>query len=561
MSRKKKDKMVASTQEAAACSTDENQNVIPQCAICWQEDDLTDEWRRLVVLPCCGGGTADVQDQDSPSKQPKELSFSTRFCAGCIKNLALKDAPNDRSSRDYYISTQEQKEFPQSKFYYPQASIMECIESQRSSGTFSKCIECPRCKGLLAVDCRGTNENVSYSLTASEEAIFPQPLTRYQNMTSAKPSGETNFAQRLYRRHKLLLNVCQSIVVRKPSFLARVMYAGQKRDHANQLWKLAYVPLDSCLMRELVEMKVESLNNLVRWGILEKVALDTNESTSSFDYQLKKEDQNLLVKIFESSNKNAEQKEKEHKMFVELLSPTLSSMARGYAKKGYFIRSITTFQHLGNLHLHFNGLLPPLPLSQEQEEQLKWLHCFCIATIAFLVYAFWKINQRPRVFRAQFSFKDVQLFLFGAFIVLSKGELGPYPLFGSFFISYWLMRLGEIVLSILAPEQIHIKFWILDCYLHHLVTGILGFIPVATTCINHHLAEHQKTAEKYRRLQIQREQRILIERLLVERQQLLLREQMLHKVFSARKIQKAFRSFSGNLKSYSSTQKQTASEE
>lgn len=311
-------------------SNNDNLSDKATCSICMEPDQPDSKWNQLVILPCCGGAI-------SPAFPPKELNFSTRFCAGCILRLVQINA--DKDGDEYGPWEGVVSEFPYNLFYQDNESMED-----------GEILECPRCRELL---------NVHYELSSDCE----------------EEESECDCSDcQMERRRRQLVEVdgVSSISITEASFMEKVEYSGRKRGMAPLLWRMAFLPRNFITTEALGgEEESVSISKLIAWGILKK---------NGDVFTLKKDDQVELLRLFDIKKnwKSESDEEADFKMSAQFL-PCLIVAVFDLIKKMQLIRALRMVNHIGVL-FHVKRL-PPLPLDVWQGMVVTGLNVFCASII------------------------------------------------------------------------------------------------------------------------------------------------------------------------------------
>ena len=148
-------------------SSDDDDDDIARCAICFLKDGPTDNWRRLMTLPCCGNNG-------------REETSSTRFCAACMLHLAHGVRPGQIADDEY-----------PHYFLHELDGLARNFYGENDCQTLTtRFIHCPRCKDICVVDIK-------------------DPVTRL-NVDWTKPTN------------------ANSITLRRPKFKEKCQFVGKK---------------------------------------------------------------------------------------------------------------------------------------------------------------------------------------------------------------------------------------------------------------------------------------------------------------------------------------------
>jgi len=298
------------------------------CSICIEPDQPDSKWNQLVILPCCGG----AMSAESP---PRELNFSTRFCAGCIMKLVQINA--DKDSDEYGPWEGVVREYPYNLFYQDNQFIED-----------GEIIECPRCRVLM---------NVNYELSSDCE----------------EEESECDCSDcRMERRRRQLVDGVSSISITKASFMDKIKYSGRKRGMAPLLWRIAFLPRNFITTEALGgEEESVGISKLIGWGILKK---------KGDVFTLTKEEQVGLLRLFDVKMnwKSESDEEADFKMSAQFL-PCLIAAVFDLIRKMQLVRALRLLNHIGVL-LHVKRL-PPLPLDVWQGMVVTGLNVFCVGII------------------------------------------------------------------------------------------------------------------------------------------------------------------------------------
>eukprot|EP00579_Thalassiosira_antarctica_P009393 CAMPEP_0201916172 /NCGR_PEP_ID=MMETSP0903-20130614/5873_1 /ASSEMBLY_ACC=CAM_ASM_000552 /TAXON_ID=420261 /ORGANISM="Thalassiosira antarctica, Strain CCMP982" /LENGTH=481 /DNA_ID=CAMNT_0048451923 /DNA_START=121 /DNA_END=1563 /DNA_ORIENTATION=+ len=261
-------------------SDEEYEDTAVTCAACYRTDDQSHKWRRLVTLPCCG-------------THGRETNSSTRFCAACILKLAVT-RPNSSNTSEYRMYEDEPDEYPVRKFY------------QKNVQTNNKRFcECPRCRDILLVKIKGVKLANGDSDDDSSE-----------NECDCSDC-EAEERKRIAERKDAF--TAKSISLHIPSFKAKCLYVGRKRDVAKLLWKVALLHHNFMPFEALGGDEDKAiLLRLTGWGVIEKVPGKRNTSL----YRIGKENQKKLIKFFRLQNPS-EKDEKSQLLLISDIEPCL----------------------------------------------------------------------------------------------------------------------------------------------------------------------------------------------------------------------------------------------
>jgi len=219
----------------------------PICAICFLKGDQDHNWRRLMLLPCCGSNG-------------KEATSSMRFCAACLLRLAsMKLAHHDWMVQQPFPSD----EYPIYPWQSHQLQIPERLFYQDDCQTDKRCfIDCPRCKSILVVNIKN-----------------PEEHRRHQQQQHDGNNGDWTEPKH-----------AESISLRQPTFKGRCRYAGKKVGIARILWTIAFLnpnllPLETFLATDA------DIRRLLTWRIIHRVPGKNDTGI----FMMKKEDHSRLL--------------------------------------------------------------------------------------------------------------------------------------------------------------------------------------------------------------------------------------------------------------------------
>ena len=197
-----------STSTGNQSESSDDDDDIARCAICFRKDDQSDNWRRLMTLPCCGN-------------DGREETSSTRFCAACMLHLATDVRPGQIADDEYQHWDKDELDSRVRIFYENDCQTLS-----------TRYIHCPRCKDICFVHILNPTRGVNSNWTRPTNADF--------------------------------------ISLLRPRFNGRCLFVGKKVGIASILWKMAFfhhrlIPLEGLLGGST---KKEDVLRLVKWGIL-----------------------------------------------------------------------------------------------------------------------------------------------------------------------------------------------------------------------------------------------------------------------------------------------------
>lgn len=325
-----------------------------KCAACFRIEDRNRKWRRLVTLPCCG-------------TNGREANSSTRFCAACMLKLAVTRPSHSPNSGEYRAYDDEPDEYPAKKFY----------QKKNLQNDNRRFCECPRCRDVLLVKING----VRPASFAEEHGDDDDGDSTESDDYCDCPDCEAERRERKANRKGA--KTARSISLRVPSFKAKCWYAGRKRGVAGFLWRASMLHNDFMPLEALGgEDERATVERLIGWGIIEKGAGTNNVNGNSKNtvYRMDVENQRALIKFFRLKDPISEKDRKSEESLTYDLGARVGYSAWRHLREERRVdraaRMVNRFFLIG---LHFNGNLPPLPLSWRQEVVVSALIIFSLA--------------------------------------------------------------------------------------------------------------------------------------------------------------------------------------
>lgn len=314
----------------------DEQDEVAKCAICFLANDPLHKWRRFIDLPCCGGCYEDES--------------TTRFCAGCILQMALtrKDSV---LSNEYSVDDEQRYEDPVAQFY--------------TSSVGGKFIECPRCRDILRVNIEKTQYNGDDSDDDDSSGCDCSDCQANNRTTTDWTDPNAKIAK--------------AITVQSPTFTERVQYAGKKVGLANILWRAAF--LQNGFMPAGALGSDSNIHRLVNWGILNKISRGKSADEGGI-FQMERNNHMALIKLLGVQNTCFAEEEsgKNVLLMVELLAGMAGSAITQLCD-WRVDRTMKIANRCCLLLLVFKGYLPPYPLSFWQEWVVTGLNIFVVALL------------------------------------------------------------------------------------------------------------------------------------------------------------------------------------
>ena len=219
-------------------------------------------------------------------------------------------------------------------------------------------IECPRCRGILVVKIKG----IQAALEESDEESEDDPCD----------CSDCVAERRARRAGRGDAKTAKSISLLLPTFQGKCKYVGRKRGVAKILWKASLLHHNFMPYEALAAGDDDKpiIMRLVGWGILEKAGNSI--------YRMDREGQEKLCKILLDDVSEKDAKE-ETDLLYEFTACMMHAAWLHLRDEFRIDRSLRLVNRFFTLGLHFNGQLPPLPLSGLQELVVTTLIVFSAA--------------------------------------------------------------------------------------------------------------------------------------------------------------------------------------